>query len=103
MRKCASILMFFLAALSSLPLAGGQVKLQRSDIEIDFKEDGYYKTIPHIELANDLSRLFPGRARRQAAARGRGAPSPRHPCSTFRRPGKGIAYRGHRLCYERNV
>jgi hypothetical protein len=54
MRKCASILMFFLTALSSLPLAGGQVKLQRSDIEIDFKEDGYYKTIPHIELVNDL-------------------------------------------------
>jgi hypothetical protein len=54
MRKCASILMFLLAALFSLPLAGEQVKLQRSDIEIDFKEDGYYTSIPFIELSNDL-------------------------------------------------
>jgi len=43
-----------------------------------------------------LSRLFPGRARGQAAARGRGAPSPRHPCSTLRRPGKRIAKQGRR-------
>jgi len=43
-----------------------------------------------------LSRLFPGRARGQAAARGRGAPSPRHPCSTFRRPGKRITYKSNR-------
>ncbi len=35
-----------------------------------------------------LSRLFPGRARRQAAARGRGAPSPRHPLLDFMAPRK---------------
>ena len=54
MRKYITPTIFCLAVLSFLPLKGEQIKLRRSEIEIDFKDEGYFKSIPHIELSNDL-------------------------------------------------
>jgi len=54
MRKSFAPIIFFLVFLSFLPLNGEQIKLRRSDIEIDFKDEGYFKSIPFIELSNDL-------------------------------------------------
>lgn len=54
MRIFFTPIIIFWAALSFLPLKGEQIKLQRSDIEIDFKDEGYFKSIPFIELSNDL-------------------------------------------------
>ena len=54
MRKYITPIIFFLSTLSLFPLKGEQIKLRRSEIEIDFKDEGYFKSIPHIELSNDL-------------------------------------------------
>jgi hypothetical protein len=54
MRKLFTPIIIFWAVLSFLPLKGEQIKLQRSEIEIDFKDEGYFKSIPFIELSNDL-------------------------------------------------
>ena len=53
MRFCCRV-MLFMAALANIPLNANQIKLQRADVEIDFKDDGYFKSIPFIELSNDL-------------------------------------------------
>jgi hypothetical protein len=35
-------------------IRGEDIKLARSEVVIDFKEDGYYKTIPFVALQNDF-------------------------------------------------
>jgi len=54
MRKFFTPIIIFWAALSFLPLKGEQIKLQRSEIEIDFKDEGFFKSVSFIELSNNL-------------------------------------------------
>jgi hypothetical protein len=54
MRKYIIPTIFFLSTLSFFPLKGVQIKLDRSEIDIDFKDKGYFKSITRIELSNDL-------------------------------------------------
>ncbi len=35
---------------AAVGIRGEQIKLTRSEVVIDFKEDGYYKSIPFIAL-----------------------------------------------------